>query len=68
MKVHRMITLDYEIALKLEKEHNASFLINSLLIANYKKNKYEGWTTEQFDTEIEALRLEEKAKKVRDGK
>ena len=36
MKVHKVISLDYELAIKLKEEDNASGLINSLLMSHYK--------------------------------
>ena len=39
MKITRNHTIDYEVALKLQKEDNASELVNKLLIEHYGKNE-----------------------------
>lgn len=39
MKVTKNYTIDYELALKLEQEKNASGLINSLLVEHYGKDE-----------------------------
>ena len=36
MKVHKVISLDYEIVIRLKEEENTSGLINSLLMNHYK--------------------------------
>ena len=52
MKVNKLITIDYEIMLKLQKESNASGLINSMLIKHYKDvNK----TEEEIIEEVKKL-------------
>lgn len=42
MKVNKTISLDIEIAQRLNKEANGSFLINELLRENFKKDMLDG--------------------------
>ncbi len=50
MKVHKMITIDMDLAEKLNVEKNISSLVNSLLLEHYKRidDPYIGMNKEEF--------------------
>ena len=57
MKTQRLVTIDYELNIKLSKEDNASGLINSMLMKHYKDNRSE----EQIIQDVKKI-IKEKAK------
>ena len=60
MKVHKVISLDLEVVQRLKEEDNASGLINSLLIKNYKDLRGEEEIIEDVKKKIKENKKKEK--------
>ena len=63
MKTNKLLSLDYELVLKLKKESNASRLINSLLVKHYAStdNPYLEMTKEEREKEKAILLIQQDA-------
>ncbi len=61
MKVNKLITIDYELMIELQKEDNASGLINSMLTKHYKDSNK---TDEQIIQDVKDLIKKKKEKEA----
>lgn len=64
MKVHKIFTLDIEIAKKLEGESNASGLVNALVTNHYNDNRTEEQIIKDVKIKVKEKEKKEKIKKM----
>jgi hypothetical protein len=63
MKIHKLITLDYDIAEKLKLEDNQSQLINALLREHFDRTNLALMNKEQLETELKKELIKRHAQK-----